>query len=85
MYVPKYKSRNRIFIKKPQNYKDVLRKCDFDNLWSERGRKYSFILPELSAIYSEEWDWTNIIWYREKEKIEPILEIAKKAGLFVLK
>jgi len=85
IYFWKYKRDYRMILKKPMNYKDVLRKCDFDNLWSQSGKRYDFILPEFSAIYSEEWDWTNIIWYTDEEKIIPILNIAKKAGLNILK
>jgi len=85
IYFWKYKRDYRMILKKPMNYKDVLRKCDFDNLWSQSGKRYDFILPEFSAIYSEEWDWTNIIWYTDEEKIIPILNIAEKAGLNILK
>ncbi len=85
LYLWKYKRHYRLHIQKPLTLNDTLRKCDFNNLWSQRGRQYSFILPEFSAIYNEEWDWTNIIWYTEEEKIKPILDIAKNAGLYILK
>lgn len=81
----RYKRQYRLHIQKPKSVKDVLRKCDFDNLWSQSGQRYSFLIPEYSAIYAEEWDWTNIIWYTERKKIEPILEAAKKVGLHILK
>jgi hypothetical protein len=80
----RYKRHYRFHIQKPESLKDVLRKCDFDNLCSQSGRRYSFLLPEYSAVYAEEWDWTNIIWYTDSEKIEPLLETAKKVGLYVL-
>ena len=85
IYFWKNKRNYRMVLKKPMSYKDVLRKCDFDNLWSQSGKRYDFILPEFSAIYSEEWDWTNIIWYTDEEKIVPILNIAENAGLNILK
>lgn len=85
VYTWRYKRNKRVFIQRPQTINDVLRKCDFKNLWSQSGKRYSFILPEFSAIYNEEWDWTNIIWYTDEEKIKPILEIAEKAGLHILK
>ena len=80
----RHKRHYRFHIQKPESLKDVLRKCDFDNLWSQSGRRYSFLLPEYSAVYAEEWDWTNIIWYTDREKIEPLLETAKKVGLHIL-
>ncbi len=85
IYFWKYKRNYRIVLQKPINNKDVLRKCDFDNLWSQSGRRYTLILPKYSAIYSEEWDWTNIIWYTDEKKILPILKIAENAGLNILK
>lgn len=44
-----------------------------------------FIVPQYSAIYNEEWDWTNLLWYKDENQIKPILDIANKVGLFVLK
>ena len=85
LYLWKYKRNYRFHIQKPLTLNDALRKCDFNNLWSQRGRQYSFVLPEFSAIYNEEWDWTNIIWYLDEEKIQPILDIAKSSGLYILK
>ncbi len=84
IYFWKYKRNYRVFIKKPLTNNDLIRKCDFNNLYSQRGRHYSLILPEFSAIYNEEWDWTNILWYKDFEKIKPVLEIAKKVGLYIL-
>ena len=84
LYSWKYKRHYRFHIQKPKSLKDVLRKCDFDNLWSQSGQRYSFLLPEYSAVYAEEWDWTNILWYTEREKIEPFLASAKKNGLHIL-
>jgi len=85
IFLWKYKRNYRIYLNKPMTYNDILRKCNFKNLWSQSGRRYSLILPEFSAIYNEEWDWTNIIWYIDEDKIKPILEIANKVGLKILK
>jgi hypothetical protein len=84
-YLWKYKRNDRIFIKKPLNYNDLRRKCDLSNLSSQRGKQYSLILPEYSAIYNEEWDWTNIVWYTDEDKLKPLVEIARKNGLNILK
>jgi hypothetical protein len=85
IFLWKYTRNYRIYLTKPRTDHDILRKCDFKNLWSQSGRRYSLLLPEFSAIYNEEWDWTNIIWYIDEEKIKPILEIANKVGLNILK
>jgi hypothetical protein len=84
LYTWKFKRHNRFHIQKPINIQDVLKKCDFDNLWSNSGCRYGFLLPEYSAIYTEEHDWTNIVWHTNKDKIQPIIDIVKKSGLFVL-
>ena len=85
IYFWKYKRKSRVFIQKPLTYNDLLKKCDFNNLCSQSGKRYSVILPEYSAIYNEEWDWTNIFWYRDEMKIKPILETVEKAGLHILR
>ena len=84
LYTWKYKKHNRLHIQKPSNTKDVLRKCDFENLYSLNGKRYNFLIPEFSAIYEEGWDWTNIIRYKDEEKIKPILDMAKTCGLNIL-
>ena len=84
LYSWRYKRTFSLHIQKPESLEDVLRKCDFNNLWSRRGQSYSFILPEYLVIYAEEWDWTNTIWYQDKENVEPLLETAKKVGLYIL-
>ena len=85
LYTYKYKRHFRFFVKKPETLADIHRVCDFNNLWSARGRSYSFIIPEFSAVYQEEWDWTNILFYKDEETISPILEIVKNLGLKILK
>ncbi len=84
LYSWKFKRHHRIYFQKPESLKDILRKCNFENQWSEQGQRYSFLIPEYDAVYQEEFDWTNIIWYRERGKIEPLLQTAKKAGLHIL-
>lgn len=84
LYTWRYKRPFRFHIQKPSSLKDVFRKCDFQNLWSISGRRYSFLLPEYSAVYKEEWDWTNIIWYTDRAKIEPLLIQAENVGLHTL-
>lgn len=42
------------------------------------------ILPELGCIYRAGWDDTNILYYQEQEKVEAVLELATRCGLFML-
>ena len=40
------------------------------------------IIPELNAVYTEEWDCTSIIWYKNKGVVEALSPLIKSAGLF---
>lgn len=42
------------------------------------------ILPEFQAVYQENWDDTNVLWFTAREKVEPLLQQAGNCGLFVL-
>ena len=42
------------------------------------------IMPEYKAIYAENWDDTNLLWYQNRGLIKPILKSAKESGLYVL-
>ena len=42
------------------------------------------ILPEFQAIYQENWDDTNVLWFVFREKVEPLLQQAAKCGLFAV-
>jgi hypothetical protein len=79
------KRKNRFFIYPFNSEKQILNKVDIQNQHGESGQRYDVILPEIEAVYSEEWDWTNIIWYRDQEKVERLIELAKCSGLYILK
>jgi len=83
-YIWRFKRHYRVFVYKPNTLKHLLLNCDIKNQTWQTGKRYDVLLPKLEAIYSEEWDWTNIIWYRKKEKIAPLIDIVKKSGLYIL-
>ena len=83
-YLWKYKKQNRFYIFSVNSKSHLLKRCDIKNQTGESGKRYDIILPEFRAVFCEEWDWTNIIKYKEREKIEPLLNLAKKVGLNVL-
>lgn len=84
IYFWRNKRHQRFFLYKPTSLEMVLKNCDFENLDGYRGRHYCLILPEFSAIFQEEWDWTNILWFRDGAKIQPILDIVNESGLNVI-
>ena len=83
-YLWKYKKQNRFYIYSVNSKNHLLKRCDIKNQTGESGKRYDIILPEFRAVYSEEWDWTNIIRFKERDKIEPLLNLAKEIGLNVL-
>jgi hypothetical protein len=75
----------------PAKYKLVLKRyTDRDGFlrqsrFSDHGVPSQFvILPELGCIYEASWDDTNILYFHNREQAEPILELARKAGLHCL-
>ncbi|WP_298248375.1 hypothetical protein [uncultured Christiangramia sp.] len=83
-YLWKYKKQNRFYIYSVNSKNHLLKRCDIKNQTGESGKRYDIILPEFRAVYSEEWDWTNIIRFKERDKIEPLLTLAREIGLNVL-
>ena len=81
----KTRRNNPFFLYPLETVKQILNKCEIQNQHGETGQRYDIILPELQAVYCEEWDWTNIIWFRNREKIQPMIELAEKLGLYILK
>ena len=84
LYTYRYKRHDRLHVQKLTTLQSVLHRCRFDRLWSESGRGYSFLLPVYGAIYQEEFDWTNMIWYQDEEQVQPLLAAAEGAGLHLL-
>jgi len=84
VYLWRHKRHYRISFYKVSSVKHLLEVCDIKNQTWKSGHPYDVLLPEYSAIYGEEWDWVNIIWYKDYEKIKPLLDAVKKSGLYIL-
>ncbi len=67
-----------------ENVDEIVEYCNIEEQNGECGQRYDIIIPEYQAIYSEEWDWTNIIWFRNKSLIKPIIDLVQKNGLYTL-
>jgi len=83
-YLWRNKRHGRITFYKPSSIKHLLKVCDISNQTWRSGQRYDILLPEYSAFYAEEWDWTNLILYKDPEKIKPLLDTLQKAGLHIL-
>ena len=42
------------------------------------------VLPEFLAVYQEDWDDANVLWFVSREKVEPLLKRADDCGLFAI-
>lgn len=42
------------------------------------------VLPEFDCIYVASWDDTNVLFFNDKAKAEPILQLAENVGLHIL-
>lgn len=42
------------------------------------------ILPELGCIYTAGWDDTNVLYFQDRDKAQPVFRLAAAAGLHVL-
>ena len=42
------------------------------------------LLPELGAYYKEDWDDTNVVWYSDLQRIQPLFDWAREIGLHIL-
>ena len=40
------------------------------------------IIPELDCIFTEEWDYTYIIWHKNNNAVEKLSPLIKESGLF---
>lgn len=40
-----------------------------------------YVLPELNCVITEDWDFTYILWYKDKSTLEKIIPYIEKANL----
>ena len=40
------------------------------------------VIPSLNAIYYENWEDTNVLWFRDRTDIRDMLDLARKNGLY---
>ena len=57
--------------------------CDSlaQNLNEEYEQFYRLIIPELGAVFTEEWDYTWILWHRDNGAVEALSPLIAEAGL----
>lgn len=83
-YSWKFKRKNRFFIYPFLSINQILNKCNFENQNWQTGNRYVIIIPEFEAIYKEGWDWSCELYFKDENKIQPLIKLVENSGLFIL-
>ena len=73
--------RNNLSFKKIRNSEILNKKCKFQLLNEDYGDVFRFIVPEYSLVYTQNYDWTHLIDYYNKEQCKSFRNIIKNFGL----
>ena len=58
-------------------------RCAYDG--DRPGSEFQCILiPEFTAIYYENWDDTNVLWYSRRDDVQPLISMALNCGLHAI-
>ena len=53
-----------------------------DSMDKEYAQFTKIVIPELDAVYTEEWDYTWILWHKNNGAVEALSSLIMGAGLF---
>lgn len=84
VFLKKYKRPHRLFFYNVNSLDHLLNHCDIKNQHWWTGQRFNLILPEFEAIYCENFDWGNAIFYLDEEKVKPLSKIIENAGMHIL-
>jgi len=55
----------------------------FEESMNKDSEQFSkFVVPELECVISEDWDYTYILWYKNKDVVAKLAPIIEAAGLY---
>lgn len=55
---------------------------DYQASMHKDGSQFSqFVIPDLDCVLTEEWDYTYILWHRNKEALEAITPLLAETNL----
>lgn len=53
--------------------------------YSDTKEDFAYVLlPAIGAYYKEDWEDTNVVWYSDRKKAQPLFDWANECGLHVL-
>lgn len=76
--------KNSLSIKKIKDLETLDKKCKFHILNEDFGNVFQFLIPEYSLIYTQYFDWTHLIDYRDERELEQFNQILCQFGLYHL-
>lgn len=73
--------KNNLSVKKIRNAEILNKKCKFHMLNEDYGNVFRFIIPEYSLVYTQNFDWTHLIDYYNKEQCKLFRNLIERFGL----
>jgi hypothetical protein len=77
----RWPKKTKLVLKRYTSREGFLQQSRFNKLKSPT---QFLILPELGCIYAAGWDDTNILYFHDSGKAQPVLQLACEAGLHTL-
>ncbi len=74
------KAKQRLLIRRFASQASFLKLADY-HPYKPSSRFQLIALPDLEALYMENWDDTNVLWFKSMEKARPVIEWAAECGL----
>lgn len=85
IYTVRYRGRwprkSQLVFKKYLDKKGFLERCRFD---PHRAPTQFVLLPEYDCIFMASWDDTNVVFFNSRERVEPLISLARDCGLHCL-
>jgi hypothetical protein len=79
----KRRKKNHHHFRKFSNYSSFKKRVDNDSYFQGHNF-YMLALPDYEAIYHQHYDDTQILYFRNPEKIKPFRELVKQTNLHIL-
>ncbi len=68
-------------LKSINNIEDVL--DDYEQSMNKPSNEFfRYIIPELNCVIEEHWDYTYIVWYKEKDVVKILENFIYEVGLY---
>ena len=79
----KRRNKEHHIFRKFTNFESFEKRVDNDS-WFHGFSFYILALPKYEAIYHQNYDDTQILYYRDRDKLTEFMELVKKANIHIL-